>query len=161
MSDYSQTVTMSNATIVKIPFCPVPQPRHRVQAQIGADGKPYGKLYLPDDHPVHLWKIHVLDAWRLVMPRPGFRFEGPLCVMAEFVLQRPKTMVWKTKPMPRIPDQRQRSGDLDNLIKSTFDALNSKAWDDDRQVVSVLASKWIASGDEEPHATIAIATLDN
>ncbi len=144
----------------RIDATPVPQPRQRYRIQKGGPQGDFVRPYQDPKHPVHTWKVNVLDAWRLVMPSPGFRFEGPICVLAEFVMPRPKSMNWKTKPTPRIPDQRQTSGDLDNLLKSTLDALNSKAWNDDRQIVSLLATKWIAAGGEEPHATLIISEFN-
>lgn len=48
---------------------------------------------------------------------------GPLKVKGYFFLKRPK------KPKNTYPRK-----DIDNLIKSTFDALNGVAWEDDSQV---------------------------
>ncbi|HHK41746.1 MAG TPA: RusA family crossover junction endodeoxyribonuclease, partial [Planctomycetaceae bacterium] len=56
--------------------------------------------------------------------------------------------------MPRVPHTSRP--DLDNLVKSTKDALNGLAWRDDSQVVELSAGKCYASGNELPGVEIAI-----
>lgn len=51
-----------------------------------------------------------------------------------------------------LPDARRR--DLDNLIKSVLDGLNGVAWEDDSQVVEVMARKEIARN--HPRTDISI-----
>jgi Holliday junction resolvase RusA-like endonuclease len=70
-----------------------------------------------------------------------------------FVFPRPKSMVWKTKPMPRCP--KATKPDADNVAKAALDALKA-IWHDDGQAAQVLIEKWIASGHEQPHTTIRI-----
>nr|WP_262336409.1 RusA family crossover junction endodeoxyribonuclease [Limosilactobacillus fermentum] len=43
--------------------------------------------------------------------------------------------------------------DLDNYIKSTFDALNGILWVDDNLIISLEAKKYYA---EQPHLTVEI-----
>lgn len=157
---------------------PIPQPRHKVSVMWISPAKqgrrafrkcgcgcgrvpakvPSGRLYIPDDHPVATWKFQVIDAWRNWMPKPGWRMDGPLEVRLEFIMPRPKAMVWKVKPMPRLRDDRtggsRSSGDPDNLAKSVMDALTGVLWYDDGQVSRLEIQRWIAAGDEEPHAIV-------
>lgn len=147
-----------------IGYSPVPQPRHSHRVVEVPGRRPFISLYIPTKHAIHAWKGQVQDAWRLVMPYPGFRFRGPLAILARFVTERPKHLIWKRKPMPRQLDERQgaagtSSGDCDNLMKAVYDALNGVAWHDDFEVAWSWQEKWIAAGDEQPHATIVIAEI--
>lgn len=137
---------------------PIPQPRPRSRVMYQG-GQARAVVYHPAKHPVEQWKLRVLDAWRLVMPSPGYRFDGPLAVHIEAVTPRPAAKVWKTKPMPREWDTRRSSGDADNIAKAVLDALNGKAWHDDAQVCRLIVEQIMASGDEEPHAVVSISRL--
>lgn len=131
---------------------PIAQPRqqHRIVTPKGR--KPFVSNYVPADHPVHHYKTQV----RLCASQEirGRKFTGPVLVNVRFVMPRPKNKTWKTKPMPRY--SHVGKPDTDNLLKSTFDALNEIAWDDDSQVCEVIALKVVASGDEVPHVEIEI-----
>jgi Holliday junction resolvase RusA-like endonuclease len=48
---------------------------------------------------------------------------------------------------------------VDKLLRSTFDALTGVAFDDDRQVVTVNASKRYTVGDEPQGALITVTPL--
>lgn len=138
---------------------PVPQPRPRFRCvRVKNSNQSRAIAYEDKKHPVHLWKIRVLDAWRLIIPKAGFRFEGPLIVSLAFRMPRPKNMVWKTKPMPSTWDTRQ-NGDVDNLAKAVLDALNAKAWLDDRQVVRLTIDKRMRAGDEKSGVDIRIEEM--
>lgn len=47
--------------------------------------------------------------------------------------------------------------DIDNCVKSVLDALNGIAYDDDRQVVDLVAYKWYS---ENPRAEVVLTELD-
>ena len=47
--------------------------------------------------------------------------------------------------------------DVDNLLKTLFDALNKLAWKDDSQLCFVFATKMIADGNEQPHVEVEIS----
>jgi Holliday junction resolvase RusA-like endonuclease len=49
--------------------------------------------------------------------------------------------------------------DADNLAKAVFDALNGILWADDSQIVNSTVSKFIASGDEQPHVKVVVIVL--
>lgn len=56
----------------------------------------------------------------------------------------------------------QRNGDLDKIVRSTFDALTAAGvWGDDSQVARVNATKVYCSPTETPGATIALRALGN
>lgn len=73
-------------------------------------------------------------------------FQGGLHVSVEFCMPRPQRLNWKTRPMPR--EAHISTPDLDNLLKSLFDALTGIVWKDDGQIQAVEAVKVIAAGDE-------------
>ena len=66
-------------------------------------------------------------------------------------------MVWKKRDMPRV--RHTKKPDADNLIKGVWDALDGIVWRDDTQICVVIAEKWIAAGDEQPHVIIELEAL--
>lgn len=52
----------------------------------------------------------------------------------------------------------QVKSDLDNYIKSILDALNGIIWDDDRNIVSIVADKYYA---EDPRIEIEVEDISN
>lgn len=75
----------------------------------------------------------------------------------EFVMPRPMSKRWKRKLMPRY--HHQTKPDLDNLAKSTIDALSS-IWRDDAQIAVLNLSAYVAAGDEHPHCVVEISDLE-
>lgn len=63
---------------------------------------------------------------------------GPLAVKVAFYLTKPKSV---KREYPAVKP------DVDNLLKSTFDAMNGLLWKDDCQIVSLEASKRYSSGE--------------
>jgi Holliday junction resolvase RusA-like endonuclease len=61
---------------------------------------------------------------------PSSPFDCPLAVRLEFKISRPK------KPSREFPRP-----DIDNYIKLVFDAYNGIFWNDDKQIVKVVATK--------------------
>jgi Holliday junction resolvase RusA-like endonuclease len=97
----------------------IAQPRHRVACQGG-----YPRVYLPHDHPVHEYKLRIVDGARHAnIPL----IEGPIRIDIMFSFKRKgnKPREFKiSKP------------DLDNLDKAVMDALtDAGVWGDDAQVV--------------------------
>lgn len=142
-----------------VQFEPVAQPRPRARAiKTSWNGKPKwtATVYDPRNHPVQMWKLHVLDAWRLAVRRHvGFRFSGPIAVQIE-LFTKPN----KKSPPERHWDTRKRSGDVDNHAKSILDALNGQAWEDDSQVARLIVERTVAASVEKPHAWICIWDLE-
>ena len=81
--------------------------------------------------------------------------EKPVIMQITAVFPRPKGMIWKSKPMPRVPHAKKP--DNDNLEKSVYDSLNKLAFRDDSQIYYSITQKFIASGDEQPHTRIVIS----
>jgi crossover junction endodeoxyribonuclease RusA len=66
----------------------------------------------------------------------GPLLEGPLEVHLAY---SPDSVIITVHPSPH--SSKTLTGDLDNYIKLTLDALNGVAWADDRQVVRLMAMK--------------------
>lgn len=65
----------------------------------------------------------------------GTMHKGPLQLTVRFYFRGDKS-----KPHTKVPD-------LDNLLKALMDAINGVAWEDDKQVTSIIASKHYADAD--------------
>lgn len=77
--------------------------------------------------------------------------EGPLYVSVTFYVHRPKCSKDGSWPVTRY------SGDLDKLLRSTFDAITDSGMiRDDSQIVCVTARKEFASATTPPQAMIGI-----
>ncbi len=75
-------------------------------------------------------------------------YAGPLKVQLMFWLPKPK------RPKAHEPCVRP---DLDNYVKGVFDALNGIVWDDDGQIVQLIAEKRYAT--EKPQIWITVQAL--
>lgn len=119
-----------------IPCVPVAQPRPRASVR-GRRAVVYDP---PGKHKdlKQLIKLHVIPEWDHGV------LECPLEVDLFFVFPRPKSRVWKTKPMP--PYWHTSKPDKDNLEKLVFDALEGICWKNDSQICSGDTKKWVASG---------------
>ncbi|MFH5805163.1 RusA family crossover junction endodeoxyribonuclease [Alienimonas sp. DA493] len=132
-----------------VPGEPVPQPRPRVYRV----GKGTRTVSAPKGHPVIAYK-HAAEV--AAHTHGGLPFDGALRVGLTFVLPRPKSKVWKRKPMPREPHTSRP--DLDNYSKAILDGL-WPLWGDDSQVCELTARKVIAAGDEQPHTEVTVIPL--
>jgi len=118
---------------------PKPQPRVKAFSRGGHAG-----VYTPPK--AKGWKdIIMFNAAALA----GRQIEGPIALKVGFTLPRPKAHKKEnfviTKP------------DLDNLLKSTMDALTDLAvWHDDAQIAEVHTSKKYERQESAPGATIEI-----
>jgi len=71
--------------------------------------------------------------------------DGPVCIEAVFTFNKPRSAPKKRRTWPTT----RSSGDLDKLLRSTFDALTDAAvWTDDSRVVDCHAYKVFA---DAPH----------
>lgn len=147
-----------------VPAVPVAQPRPRATMRHGGKGARIHEVtHIKNPvtgerkpHPIAAFKATVRMAFQEAYT--GRPLEGPLRVDLTCVMPRPKSMIWKTRAMPRIPHTGKP--DRDNLDKSVLDALKSLAWVDDCQVCQGEIQKWIASGYEQPHVVIRITPVD-
>ena len=132
-----------------IPAVPVAQPRQR-HAVIGG----HIRNYTPHTHPVNAYKTAIMAAAAEAGVKP---LEGPLQVSVTFYLPRPKRLMRKKDPAGPIPHTARP--DVDNLWKSTADALSGLAWRDDSQVCQTIAHKWYAEKDGVPRVEIEISEV--
>ena len=130
---------------------PIAQPRARATSVGGI-----ARVYESRTHPVAAYKAQV----RFVASQVhcGAPLAGPLRIDLCFVFSRPKSLIWKTREMPRL--RHVKKPDVDNLAKSVFDALNGLIFIDDCQICECGITKWIASGDEGPNTVIRINELE-
>lgn len=78
---------------------------------------------------------------------------GPVHLRVAFYLPRPKSL-------PRRVTAHTKKPDLDKLIRSVKDALSRVAWQDDAQVVEVMATKTYALTDAVPRADITVRAIE-
>ena len=132
-----------------VPAVPVAQPRQR-HAVIGG----HIRNYTPTVHPVNAYKAAVMAAVAEAGITP---IDGPVAVDVLFYLPRPKRLMRKKDPDGPIPHTAKP--DVDNLWKSTADALSGLVWRDDSQVCRTRASKWYAEKNGVPRVEIEIAKV--
>lgn len=134
----------------RVPCVPVAQPRARATTINGR-----ARMYeAKAGHEIHAFKATVRLAARQAYAGPPLT--GPLYVGMTFVFPRPKGMIWKKRPMPRV--RKVSKPDVDNLVKSLADSIGLYA--DDAQIVVCYCQKFIAAGDEQPHVDVVIKELD-
>jgi Holliday junction resolvase RusA-like endonuclease len=84
----------------------------------------------------------------------GAPLTGPLAAHVRAVFPRATRdgvgpRAWNTKAQ----------GDVDNVAKAVLDAANGIGFIDDRQVARLVVEKVVAAAGEEPHVSLAIASL--
>jgi crossover junction endodeoxyribonuclease RusA len=121
---------------------PAPQPRVRAYRRGDHAG-----VYTPDSAAA--WKSQVTLA---AIPHRGLFTTGPLQLDVEFYLPRPQAH--------KHDDYVAVKPDLDNLLKSTMDALsNAGVWHDDAQVAAVVMSKRYERANQTVGAVIKLGAL--
>ena len=133
--------------VFDIPGTPIAQPRHKITAR----GK-FAHAYIPKSHPIHEHKQAARNAAFLAWGHAVTDKPVRMCFL--FIMKRPKSKIWKTKPMPRYPHTGPE--DSDNLVKGVKDALQGIVYKNDSQVYIEFSKKYVASGSEEPHTTVSI-----
>jgi crossover junction endodeoxyribonuclease RusA len=85
----------------------------------------------------------------------------PMAVSVVFRFKRPQTHIGKKGVKPSAPEHNTsgRHGDLSKLVRSTEDALTGVVYDDDRQIVTLAASKRYCTTDEPQGAIITITPI--
>jgi Holliday junction resolvase RusA-like endonuclease len=78
---------------------------------------------------------------------------GAVRLSVAFYLPRPKKYQRRGVPAAHL-----KAPDIDKLLRGVLDALTSVAWQDDSQVVELVAAKFYAETDEPPHVNIRIAS---
>lgn len=99
------------------------------------------------------WRFAVKDAAEQAVTTEGWaRVSGPVELEVMFYLDRPSSVSRTQRPQPTV------APDLDKLIRAVGDALTGVVYDDDSQVIRVLA--WKAYADtREPGAFVRVNEL--
>ena len=132
-----------------IPVVPVAQPRQRHALVAGRI-----RNYMPATHPVNAYKAALVAAAAQAGVAP---IDGPVRVDVRFYLPRPKRLMRRGDPDGPVPHTAKP--DVDNLWKSTADALRGLAWRDDAQVCETVASKWYCEKDGVPRVELEISEV--
>jgi len=144
---------MVQAVNFRVPCVPVAQPRQRYRV-VTTGNQAYTRNYTPVKHPVNAYKAAVQLSWK--QSGAGL-FSGPVAVTLEFVFPRPQAMCWKRRATPRA--WLAGGKDLDNLAKSTCDALTGLAWSNDSHVAKLVCSKFVAAGGETAGVEVTVQQL--
>jgi Holliday junction resolvase RusA-like endonuclease len=140
---------------ITVPGVPIAQPRQRTRIA-GTGARVFAQNYTPSKHPVQEFKLAIRQA---VSAKTSTVWRGPVRVDWVAVFPRPAGKIWKRRPMPRLPHTAKP--DRDNLDKAILDALTGVLLADDKQAYCGECSKWVASGDEQPHVRITITQVDD
>ena len=138
-----------------VPGKPMAQPRQRHRIAGGKNGMQFVQNFTPSKSPVQTYKAAIQLAAAAVYDGPPL--SNPVSLEMTFVMPRPKSKTWKTKPMPRY--WHTITPDSDNLAKAVQDALNKMLWADDSQICQMVVKKVVASGDEQPRTEIYVKEL--
>lgn len=146
-----------------VPTVPIAQPRQRHRALMLGD-RVVTQNYTPKDSPVQTFKASVKHEFAVAVRDSGQRGQwpvqdGPVAVTLLLFFPRPKRLLWKSKPMPRLPHTSKP--DAENVAKAGLDALTGIAWRDDAQVSYLAIEKAYCAGDEMPRVEITIRTMDD
>lgn len=130
---------------------PVPQPRPRAFVRGKGDNAKAAVTGATRKHPVHKWRASVTAA---AIERSWTPYDGPVEIELLFRFARPPSHLRVNgEPRAAAPAYPPRV-DLDNLAKSTMDALDGLAWRDDAQVVRLYTRK---TYDATPGVTIHLS----
>jgi Holliday junction resolvase RusA-like endonuclease len=117
-----------------------PRPKGRPRTYVGADGKPHTKT--PPE--TEAYERHARAVARLVAMANGWPLGGRpfhrYAVDVDLVLA-------------------EDAGDVDNVIKSLFDALNGVVWRDDKEVCLSTSTRKLAAPGERPGARVTVWAL--
>lgn len=155
---------MTTPITFTVPAVPIAQPRPRAVVAHGGKGARMHEVTSIKNpitgerkpHPIAAFKASVRHEARAAYDGPPL--QGPLSVELVFVMPRPSSLFWKTRPMPR--QWHTVKPDADNLIKSVLDALKGLCWRDDAQVARMVIAKQIANGEEQPSVSVSIEALE-
>ena len=106
------------------------------------------------------WRQDVKFAALATKPS-GWDTTPAMALSVVFKFQRPASHLGKNGLRPSAPQHctSARNGDIEKLVRSTNDALTGVLFDDDRQVVSLNATKRYCVEGEQPGAIITLTTL--
>jgi len=136
-----------------IPYCweiagtPVAKARPRATAVGG-----HARMYTPKQSKNFEFQIRSIVSKRIKEP-----IKGAVRVDIEFYLQRPKKIIWKTKPMPRCYCDKRP--DKNKLAKTVLEGINGIAFRDDGQIADLRVKKYYCEGDGHPRTIINVKPL--
>ena len=106
------------------------------------------------------WRVDVKN-FALKSKPDNWDMESPMSLSVVFRFRRPKSHHTTKGLSSNAPLQctSAKHGDLDKLLRSTNDALTDVLFNDDRQVVSIIASKRYCEPDEPQGAIITLTAL--
>ena len=113
------------------------------------------------------WRQLVRKTAKDLRPQSWYaRLDAPVCISVVFVFARPNDQYINNKPGPdRLkPDAPQhctkRIGDVDKLCRAILDSLSEgTVYNDDAQVIDLIAHKRYANDREQPCAIITVTAL--
>ncbi len=106
------------------------------------------------------WRQDVKYAALAAKPT-GWDTAPAMALSVVFKFQRPAYHLGKNGLRPSAPQHctSARNGDIEKLVRSTHDALTGVLFDDDRQVVTLNATKRYCVEGEQPGAIITLTAL--
>ena len=108
------------------------------------------------DKKTRMYESHVLDSYLRVYPSAD-PLEGAISISIIAYLQRPKSHFGTGKNAnilkKNAPHYHTTKPDIDNLVKFYLDCLNGIAWEDDKQIIYIQATKTYS---EEPLTSVRI-----
>jgi crossover junction endodeoxyribonuclease RusA len=107
-----------------------------------------GGVMVESSKAVAPWRTTV--AWHAAQAYRLAPLDGAVWVSLLFVMPRPAATPKRSTP------QAVKRPDLDKLTRAVFDALSGVVWRDDSQVVQLVASKRLASLEEQPGVNIRV-----
>lgn len=128
---------------------PTPQPRPRFRSIPLGAGKARAQAYTPAKHKVVKWREKIaacLSRMKLTAT------SAPVLVQITFFIKRPKAHFGTGGNEGRLRDSAPRhpvtksTGDIDNLVKAVLDEMNGIVFDDDAQVLHLIAVKRYCNG---------------
>ena len=132
---------------IEVPGVPVAQPRPRATV-LNGHARVYGA---PAKHAVHTFKAALQLAAKAAGAEATYQ---PVDMRVTFWFPRPKSLTFKTRPMPAMPCVKRP--DIDNCFKACADSLNGIAYVDDAQIFRVTIEKFICAGFESPRTVIEL-----
>lgn len=148
-----------------VPAIPIAQPRPRATLAHGGKGARIHEVTHIKNQITGERKPHPIAAFKASMRHEsalaysGAPLAGALSVRFVFVMPRPISMRWRSRPTPRA--WHTKKPDAENIAKAAIDALTGLLWIDDAQVVQLAVTKVIASGDEQPAVFVEVEELTN
>jgi Holliday junction resolvase RusA-like endonuclease len=136
---------MSEAIVFQVVGEPQPQGSARAR---NVPGRSYPIIFT-DNPKLKAWRREVAKAARLV--HRGAPLGGPVRVVADFYLRRPKSLRHDRAHVTRP--------DTDKLLRGIGDSLTGVVIRDDSQVTQIKGSKSYAGVGETPRAVIAVTPL--